>query len=344
MSTVLDKLIARASGEMKKPSRDMRRAIATAHSAATYAAIKERTGVMPKGLSRAERNDLKARVAEQLKYYDRFAAQAGDMSDAAVAARAGMYAGAVRGTYYGARYPGLSQYPGDGGTQCLTNCKCSLDERDDGIYWILNPAEHCDGCQTMAANSPYNSETKAIKAQTAEDRAMFAKMGGGKGPGKGYDKSKSTLEVDKAKGGGGAAASNSQKAKSTVKDAKAGKIFGDTLGEDEGAGTYEARTAFARATHESNGNAETVPIKKLVAETSDFDADRVASFMDQSIRKEDAPTVMRYDGKDYLMDGHHRVLSRAALGDSNVAVRVYDVSDAKPKGTGVLIPNRRGKK
>ena len=158
MSTVLDKLITRASGEMKAPGRDMRKAIATAHSAATYAAIKERTGVMPKGLSRAERNDLKARVAEQLKYYDKFAAQAGDMSDAAIAARAGMYAGAVRGTYYGARYPGLGQYPGDGGTQCLTNCKCGIFEKEDGLYWEMSAAENCDDCIAMAAGSPYNAQ------------------------------------------------------------------------------------------------------------------------------------------------------------------------------------------
>ena len=140
---------------MKAPGRDMRKAIATAHSAATYAAIAERTGIMPKGLSRAERNDLKARVAEQLKYYDRFAAQAGDMSDAAIAARAGMYAGAVRGTYYGQRYPGLLQVPGDGQTQCLTNCKCSISEQEDGIHWTLNAGESCGDCETMAANSPY---------------------------------------------------------------------------------------------------------------------------------------------------------------------------------------------
>ena len=158
MSTVLDKLIARASGEMKRPGRDMRKAIATAHSAATYAAIKERTGIMPKGLSRAERNDLKARVAEQLKYYDRFAAQAGDMSDAAVAARAGMYASAVKGTYYGQRYPGLTQVPGDGQTSCLTRCLCSLDERDDGIHWVLDGGEHCEDCEAMEAGSPYNAK------------------------------------------------------------------------------------------------------------------------------------------------------------------------------------------
>ncbi len=48
-------------------------------------------------------------------------------------------------------------------------------------------------------------EGGAIKAQSDEERAMFAKMGGGQGNGKGYDKSKSTLTTgkDKAKGGGG---------------------------------------------------------------------------------------------------------------------------------------------
>ena len=191
---------------MTKPGKDMRAAIATAHSAAYYAAIKERTGVMPKGLSKIERAELKARVAEQLKYYDAFAEQAGDMSEAAVAARAQMYAGAIRGTYFQSRYPGLSQYPGDGSTQCLTNCKCNLDERDDGIYWVLNAGESCGDCETMAANSPYGlDETKAVKAQTDQERAMFARMDGGKGPGKGYDKSKSVLTThkdDKAKGGG----------------------------------------------------------------------------------------------------------------------------------------------
>ncbi len=160
VSTALDKLLARASGEMKAPGRDMRKAIATAHSAATYAAIKERTGVMPKGLSRAERDDLKARVAEQLKYYDRFAEQAGDMSDAAIAARAGMYAGAVRSTYYGQRYPGLDTYPGAGATKCLTRCGCDLDERDDGIHWVLDESiENCEDCQALAAGSPYERST-----------------------------------------------------------------------------------------------------------------------------------------------------------------------------------------
>ena len=154
--TILDALLKRTSAALTKPGSEMRRTIATAHSAAFYAAVKERTGVMPKGLSRAERADLKVAVTAQLKYYDAFAAQAAGMSDAAVAARAQMYAGSVRGTFYGARYPGLSQYPGDGNTKCLTNCLCSLEEKDDGIHWVLDGGEHCDDCEAMAAGSPYN--------------------------------------------------------------------------------------------------------------------------------------------------------------------------------------------
>ena len=154
--TILDALLARTSAAITKPGPEMRRAIATAHSAAYYAAIKERTGVMPKGLSKAERGDLKLAVAAQLKYYDAFAAQAATMSEGAVAARAQMYAGAVRGTYYGARYPGLKQVPGDGQTSCLSNCKCSISEQDDGLHWTLNAGESCGDCEAMAAGGPYD--------------------------------------------------------------------------------------------------------------------------------------------------------------------------------------------
>lgn len=78
-----------------------------------------------------------------------------DDRDDALRARATMYAGALRGTWYGGRYPSLTQVPGDGGTRCLTNCKCDLIEADDGIHWNLND-EGCDDCQAMAAGSPYD--------------------------------------------------------------------------------------------------------------------------------------------------------------------------------------------
>jgi len=156
--TLLPAILKRATAEMRKPSPEMRRAIATAHSAAFYAAVKERTGVMPKGLSKAERADLKAAVAAQLKYYDAFAAQAGDMSDAAVAARAGMYAGAIKATYGQARYPGLPFYPTEG-SECLTNCRCSWQDDGDGNYtWVLDAKESCATCLARADNNPYEVE------------------------------------------------------------------------------------------------------------------------------------------------------------------------------------------
>lgn len=135
--------------------------LAKAHTAAYLAAVAERSGVtvdsgLFKGLSKAERADIKAAVKTQLDYLKGYLAERADMSDAAKAARDAMYAGSVRATFNQARYPGLSQVPGDGQTRCLTNCKCSLDERDDGIYWVLN-AEGCEDCQEMADGSPYDA-------------------------------------------------------------------------------------------------------------------------------------------------------------------------------------------
>ncbi len=119
------------------------------------AGIAERTGIDPRGLSRAEREDVKAAVKAQLEYLDGFLKALPDMSEKAIAARADLYAGTVRASYYGARFPGLPSYPCDGGTPCLGNCKCTLDQREDGIYWVLGAAEHCDGCVSRANGSPY---------------------------------------------------------------------------------------------------------------------------------------------------------------------------------------------
>lgn len=54
----------------------------------------------------------------------------------------------------------LPQYPGDGRTQCRSNCKCEWDihetEATWECYWRLNPAEHCDDCLNNAATyNPY---------------------------------------------------------------------------------------------------------------------------------------------------------------------------------------------
>jgi hypothetical protein len=155
--TILDALLTRTSAAIDTPGPAMRRALVTAHTAAYYAGLKERFGFASKGLSKIERAELKTRVVAQLKYYDAFAAQAKDMSDAAVAARAQLYAGAIRATFSEAMFPGLKQYPGDGNTACRTNCLCSLSREDDGIHWNLG-AEGCEDCQAMAAGSPYGKD------------------------------------------------------------------------------------------------------------------------------------------------------------------------------------------
>lgn len=138
-------------------------AIRRSQTAAYIAATAERLGTTPalvKGLSRAERKELDARIAEQIKYLDGFVAdlKAGKLTMAQAQARAALYSGATRGTFYATRYPGLNAYPGDGGTPCLGNCKCTLEQRGDKIWWRLNPAEHCDGCVSRASASPYSVE------------------------------------------------------------------------------------------------------------------------------------------------------------------------------------------
>jgi hypothetical protein len=134
-------------------------AIRRSQTAAYIAATAERLGVKPalvKGLSRAERAELNARIDAQLKYLDGFVAdlRQGRLTMAQATARANMYAGASRGTYYATRYQNLPFYPTEG-SECMTNCKCSWEQKGEQFYWRLAAAEHCPTCQTRAADNPY---------------------------------------------------------------------------------------------------------------------------------------------------------------------------------------------
>jgi hypothetical protein len=146
-------------GSISAWRKQMERAIRVSQTAAYLAAIKDRTGVIPKGLSKAERAELQTRIDAQLKYLDGFVAdlRTGNLSPAQAAARAAMYAGANRGTYYAARFPGLPFWPGDG-TECMSNCKCNWEQKGQSFYWVLSAAEHCPTCQSRAAGSPYTVE------------------------------------------------------------------------------------------------------------------------------------------------------------------------------------------
>jgi len=143
--------------------RAMEVAIRRSQTASFIAGIAERLGVPVSAIkkpSRAERKELDKRINRQLKYLDGYEAdwKAGKMTPAQAMARSALYPGATRGGYYEARYPSLNQVPGDGQTVCLGNCKCTLDERDKGIYWTLNAGESCPDCVEMAAGSPYAKE------------------------------------------------------------------------------------------------------------------------------------------------------------------------------------------
>lgn len=164
--TKLQELVTEAAGEAahtwaNNPARfirEMEAILIRAHTAATLGAIQDRTGIPPKGLSRAERADLQAVIAAQRTYLLGFAeALRAGMTDAAIKQRAELYAGPVRTTYSEQRWygAGLPAHPGQG-TPCLAWCKCSWVQQDGDFYWTLGAAEHCDGCLDRAARwAPY---------------------------------------------------------------------------------------------------------------------------------------------------------------------------------------------
>lgn len=160
-----------AGGTVAAWRREMERAIATAHQAALITATAQRLGVGADSalisgprLSRAERADVTAAVCVQLAYLDRFAAEvaAGRLSDAQIAARANLYAGAVREFYYRQRW-GAWEIPDvllPGTAECLGNCKCTISISDNGdgtgvLTRVMGAAEqHCKTCPTLQGDHP----------------------------------------------------------------------------------------------------------------------------------------------------------------------------------------------
>lgn len=115
-------------------------------------------GVESDALDQAGRDLVVAAVQNQIDYLDAFAdaIDAGELSEAQIQARAALYGGAINASYWQGATDGddLPFHPGDGGTACLTNCKCEWELHSDGWYWIAE-AGACEGCQERAAGSPY---------------------------------------------------------------------------------------------------------------------------------------------------------------------------------------------
>lgn len=149
--------------------KEMRQVITRGHMAAWMSGTAERLGVKPdspllsqRRLSRAERAEITRIVDRQLAYLREFARARGDMSERAVAARADMYPGAVKSTYYGARW-GDWEIPDSllpGNQQCLTRCLCSghVEDTGDGTgVWVRKMGgteHHCEECPPLEGEHP----------------------------------------------------------------------------------------------------------------------------------------------------------------------------------------------
>jgi hypothetical protein len=159
-----------AGGSIDVWQREMQRAITRGHTASTLAGIAERLNIpidkdliSEKRLSRAERNEIKQAVARQLEYLRGFVAdvQAGKLSEKQIRARADLYSGATRTTYFESRW-GNWQIPPEllpGMQTCTTNCKCSISVKDnnDGtgtLTRVLGAVEvgHCTACPPLAGD------------------------------------------------------------------------------------------------------------------------------------------------------------------------------------------------
>lgn len=175
ITALLSETIAAIPPDARDWERRMEQAIARGHTAAWIAGAAERSFggkvrefasrfVGARALSTSDRRELSALVARQMDYLKGFAGAREGMSEAAIRARAQLYAGAVRASYYTARWGDweLPWSPGDGSSECLGNCHCSASVADNGdgtgIYtWTLGSGaseRHCATCPGRAGDHP----------------------------------------------------------------------------------------------------------------------------------------------------------------------------------------------
>lgn len=89
-----------------------------------------------------------------------------------------------------------------------------------------------------------------------------------------------------------------------------------------------ARQAFAEA-QGTAGVVETIPFSQLSTYQDVINPDFVAAAARHT--PDDMPRVYRYRGKNYVMDGNHRLAATAGTGVDSAQVRVYDL-DARLRG------------
>lgn len=106
---------------------------------------------------------IESLLNSQLEYLNEFRNDLPELTISEVVSRSRMYISSSRQAYErGKTFPlELPAYPGDGTSECLTNCRCAweLQSSTGGkilAFWRLNEAEHCKTCVTRAGQwSPY---------------------------------------------------------------------------------------------------------------------------------------------------------------------------------------------
>lgn len=130
----------------------------------TYRAMYELAIGGSGNMTQADYGRLGGILQEQYRYLHNFAADiaAGRLSPLQAMNRARMYIESATQAFERAQAASygitLPQYPGDGGTQCLSNCRCHWEirsrKKEYACYWRLGQAEHCPGC--LEASKIYN--------------------------------------------------------------------------------------------------------------------------------------------------------------------------------------------
>ena len=132
-----------------------------------------RLGAGVKDMSPEARAFLASAIADQVKYLTGFSqdVRSEHMTPALMKARAALYAGALKGTYYRARFwPWDLPFVPTEGSECMVNCTCTIDvtEAGDGtglMAWTLGEhahAETCPTCLDRADKSPFSVKKRKV--------------------------------------------------------------------------------------------------------------------------------------------------------------------------------------
>lgn len=110
-------------------------------------------------MTQADWGSIGGMLGDQYRYLDGFAQQIADgtLTEAQIAARSEMYFASSTEAYERAHAramgaPELPAYPGDGTSECMTNCRCAwdLNEVEPGVWectWQIDAAaESCGTC------------------------------------------------------------------------------------------------------------------------------------------------------------------------------------------------------